>query len=72
MLLALGGILSIPRLAAAAEVADPDLTCVTDWVDASGRTGAGQFWTVRLPKLHLDDPAQLVQVDHELRGYAGW
>ncbi|WP_262002466.1 hypothetical protein [Microbacterium sp. Mcb102] len=70
VLLALGGILSIPRLAAAAEVADPDLTCVTDWVDASGRTGAGQFWTVRLPKLHLDDPAQLVQVDHELRGYA--
>ena len=70
VLLAIGGILSIPRLAAAAEVADPDLTCVTDWVNASGRTGAGQFWTVRLPKLHLDDPAQLVQVDHELRGYA--
>jgi hypothetical protein len=70
VLLAIGGILSVPRLAAAAETADPDLTCVTDWVDASGRTGAGQFWTVRLPKLHLDDPAQLVQVDHELRGYA--
>ncbi|MGW9157740.1 hypothetical protein [Microbacterium sp. NPDC055665] len=70
VLLAIGGILSIPRLAAAAEAADPDLTCVTDWVNASGRTGAGQFWTVRLPKLHLDDPAQLVQVDHELRGYA--
>lgn len=70
VLLAIGGVLSIPRLAAAAEVADPDLTCVTDWVNASGRTGAGQFWTVRLPKLHLDDPAQLVQVDHELRGYA--
>ncbi|NJI58552.1 MULTISPECIES: hypothetical protein [Microbacterium] len=69
-LLAVGGILSIPRLAAAAEASDPDLTCVTDWVGASGRTGAGQFWTVRLPKLHLDDPAQLVQVDHELRGYA--
>lgn len=70
VLLAIGGILSIPRLAVAAETDDADLTCVTDWVDASGRTGAGQFWTVRLPKLHLDDPGQLVQVDHELRGYA--
>ncbi|MDF2509074.1 MAG: hypothetical protein K0Q52_2933, partial [Microbacterium sp.] len=69
-LLAIGGILSIPRLAVSAEVADTDLLCVTEWVDESGRTGAGQFWTVRLPKLHLDDPAQLVQVDHELRGYA--
>ncbi|MDQ0646398.1 hypothetical protein QFZ53_000594 [Microbacterium natoriense] len=43
---------------------------MTDWVTASGRTGAGQFWTVRLPKTHLDDPAQLVQVDHRLNGYA--
>ena len=70
VLLVAGGALSIPRLAAAADVADPDLTCVTDWVDASGRTGAGQFWTVRLPKLHLEDPGRLVQVDHELNGYA--
>lgn len=69
-LLAVGGALSIPRLVAAANAPDPDLTCVTDWVDASDRTGAGQFWTVRLPKAHLDDPARLVQVDHELRGYA--
>ena len=65
-----GGSASIPRLSAAAEAPDPDLACVTDWVDASGRTGAGQFWTVRLPKLHLDDPSQLVQVDHQLNGYA--
>lgn len=70
IVLALGGALSIPRLASAADTADPDLACVTDWVNASGRTGAGQFWTVRLPKLHLDDPAQLVQVDHRLDGYA--
>lgn len=62
--------LSVPRLANAANVPDPDLDCVTDWVDASGRTGAGQFWTVRLPKLHAKDPAQLVQVDHQLNGYA--
>ena len=44
----------------------PTSPASTDWVDASGRTGAGQFWTVRLPKLHLDDPSQLVQVDHRL------
>ncbi|WP_226533452.1 hypothetical protein [Microbacterium paraoxydans] len=69
-LLVAGGAVSAPRLSAAAQVADPDLACVTDWVDASGRTGAGQFWTVRLPKLQLQDPARLVQVDHELRGYA--
>ncbi|GGM35854.1 hypothetical protein [Microbacterium saperdae] len=69
MLLA-GSVVSIPRLASAAQAPDADLTCVTGWVDASGRTGAGQFWTVRLPKLHLDDPARLVQVDHQLNGYA--
>jgi hypothetical protein len=69
LLLIVGG-LGIPRLAAASQAPDADLTCVTDWVDASGRTGAGQFWTVRLPKLHLDDPARLVQVDHQLNGYA--
>ncbi len=69
-LLLVGAALSIPRLDDEAHAPDPDLACVTDWVDASGRTGAGQFWTVRLPKLHLDDPARLVQVDHRLRGYA--
>lgn len=69
VLLIIGG-LSIPRLADAAARPDADLTCVTDWVDASGRTGAGQFWTVRLPKLHLSDPSRLVQVDHQLDAYA--
>ncbi|WP_337000720.1 MULTISPECIES: hypothetical protein [unclassified Microbacterium] len=69
-LLVVAGSLSIPRLVAASASADPDLQCVTSWVNASGRTGAGQFWTVRLPKLHLDEPSQLVQVDHELNGYA--
>lgn len=68
-LLIIGG-LSIPRLADAATRPDADLACVTDWVDASGRTGAGQFWTVRLPKLHLADPSRLVQVDHQLNAYA--
>jgi hypothetical protein len=70
VLLVVAGALSIPRLATAAGAEDPDLVCVTDWVNVSGRTGGGQFWTVRLPKLHLDDPARLVQVDHELNGYA--
>lgn len=69
LLLVVGG-LGIPRLADAATRPDADLTCVTDWVDASDRTGAGQFWTVRLPKLHLADPSRLVQVDHQLNGYA--
>lgn len=69
VLLVVGGF-SIPRLADAAARHDADLTCLTDWVDASGRIGAGQFWTVRLPKLHLADPSRLVQVDHQLNAYA--
>lgn len=68
--LVVGAGLSVPRIVAAAQHPDPDLTCVTDWVTESGRTGGGQFWTVRLPKLHLDDPSQLVQVDHRLSAYA--
>lgn len=68
-LLALAG-LSVPRAVSAAQHPNDDLTCVNDWVSASGRTGAGQFWTVRLPKLHLDDASQLVQVDHQLNAYA--
>ncbi|MCW3492928.1 hypothetical protein [Microbacterium sp. SSM24] len=60
----------IPRLVAAASAPDPDLACVVAWTDASGRTGAGQFWTVRLPKAHAADQRSLVQVDHELHGYA--
>lgn len=62
--------LSIPRAAVAAQHPDADLSCVDDWVSASGRTGAGQFWTVRLPKLHIADASQLVQVDHQLNAYA--
>lgn len=70
VVLLIGGGLSIPRLSAAAQAPDPDLSCVVDWVDDSGRTGAGQFWTVRLPKAHLEEPERLVQVDHRLNGYA--
>jgi hypothetical protein len=70
VLLAAGGALSVPRIVDASAGPDRDLTCVTDWVDASGRIGAGQFWTIRLPKLHVGDPVRLVQVDHQLNGYA--
>ncbi|MFJ6549413.1 hypothetical protein [Microbacterium sp. NPDC091676] len=70
VVLLVGGAVAVPRIVQAASAPDPDLTCVTDWVDSSGRTGAGQFWTVRLPKLHATDPTRLVQVDHELHGYA--
>ncbi|WP_127473655.1 hypothetical protein [Microbacterium sulfonylureivorans] len=68
--LVLAGGIAVPRITTAAQAPDADLDCVVAWTDASGRTGAGQFWTVRLPKAHLADPARLVQVDHELRGYA--
>lgn len=70
VVLVAGAVLSAPRLDAAAQRPDADLACVTGWVEDSGRTGAGQFWTVRLPKLHLGDPSRLVQVDHRLNGYA--
>lgn len=62
--------LSVPRAVSASQHPNDDLTCVNDWVSASDRTGAGQFWTVRLPKLHLDDASQLIQVDHQLNAYA--
>ena len=60
----------IPRIVTTATAPDADLACVVDWVDESGRTGAGQFWTIRLPKTHVADPRTLVQVDHRLNGYA--
>lgn len=69
VLLAAGAVASVPRIHQAATAPDPDVACVVGWVSASGRVGAGQFWTVRLPKLLLRHPAQLVQVDHTLRGY---
>ncbi len=68
LLVSLG--VGIPRISAAATAPDGDLDCVVSWVEQSGRTGAGQFWTVRLPKAHLADPRALVQVDHRLRAYA--
>lgn len=70
LLLAVSALIGIPRIGSAANAPDADLACVVDWSEQSGRTGAGQFWTVRLPKTHLADPRGLVQVDHRLRGYA--
>jgi hypothetical protein len=69
ILVALAVIVAVPRVVDAATRGDADLACVVDWVDGSGRTGAGQFWTVRAPKAHLDDPARLIQVDHTMRVY---
>ena len=68
--LLVAGVGSVPRLVAAAQHPDADLACVTDWVAASDRTGGGQFWTVRLPKLHADDPSQLLQLHATLDGYS--
>ncbi|MFJ6678279.1 hypothetical protein ACIQLK_04015 [Microbacterium sp. NPDC091382] len=67
--LAVGGVVAVPLAIAAAGRGDADLACVTRWVEQSGRTGAGQFWTVRAPKLTLADPSQLIQVDNTLRPY---
>lgn len=64
--LVVGAGLSAVRVGAVAQHPNADLRCVDEWVSASGQTGAGQFWTVRLPKLHLTDSSQLVQVDHQL------
>lgn len=58
--------LTMPRINATVSVVDADLRCVTDWVDASGRTGAGLFWTMRAPKAYAADPRQIVQVDDQL------
>lgn len=69
----LGGVMFIAVLPAAAQRAteqDASLTCAVDWVNASGAVGAGQFWSVRAVKTHVDDPAQLIQTDFALRDYA--
>jgi hypothetical protein len=54
--------LGVPRIAEVVTAEDPDLQCVVEWVDASDRTGAAQYATVRLPKAHVADPRSLVQV----------
>ncbi|MBH0130875.1 hypothetical protein [Salinibacterium sp. NK8237] len=69
----LGGVTFIAVLPAAAQRAtehDTSLDCAVDWVNASGAVGAGQFWSVRAVKTHVDDPAQLIQTDFALADYA--
>ena len=65
------GFFSVPRMMAGVALSNsnPSLKCVTNWINASGRVGAGQYWTVRAPKLHLKNPRQLVQVDYHLNPY---
>ncbi|MBS1906417.1 MAG: hypothetical protein JST33_07585 [Actinobacteria bacterium] len=65
----LGAAAATPLLVRAADRPDPDLACVTGWVDRSGAVGAGQFWTIRSPKTRVADPRALVQVDAQLRPY---
>ncbi|KQM83136.1 hypothetical protein [Agromyces sp. Leaf222] len=61
----------IVRLATAPSTASTtSLACVADWVNATDRHGAGQFWTVRAPKAYADDPARLLQVTDDLHPYA--
>ncbi len=65
------GCIGVVRLATASTTASAtSLSCVVDWVDATDRHGAGQFWTIRAPKAYAADPAQLLQVTYELHPYA--
>lgn len=60
---------TVPQLTAASKSGDPSIQCVVQWVTASGRTGAGEFWTVRGPKAYLHDPTQLLQTTNTLAPY---
>lgn len=57
------------RIANAADRAEASVACVVDWIDQSGRTGAGQFWTIRPIKARLADPRQLVQTGPDFVPY---
>ncbi|MBH0054994.1 hypothetical protein I6E74_12540 [Salinibacterium sp. SWN139] len=68
----LGGVLTAFALPAAVERAtatDPSLQCAVDWVNESDAIGAGQFWSARAVKAHLNDPAQIIQTDFALHDY---
>jgi len=41
---------------------DASTRCAVDWVNASGRVGAGQYWSVRAIKARVDDQAVLLQL----------
>lgn len=69
-LIAVGAFHSAPLIVTSAESPDRSIECVDNWVTASHRIGVGQFWSIRAPKALLPDPAQLIQVDDQLNGYA--
>lgn len=75
-LMALAGVLAVvisvaagTQIAAATQRTDSSISCLTSWVTASHRIGAGRFFTIRGPKAYLADPRQLVQVNKSFDGY---
>ncbi|MDQ1513353.1 MAG: hypothetical protein QOC59_1195, partial [Microbacteriaceae bacterium] len=65
--LAVAALVSAVAIGVVAARPDPSISCVTAWVTASGRTGAGLFQTIRGPKAALPDPRRLIQVSEDLR-----
>ncbi|GMA23759.1 hypothetical protein GCM10025864_15180 [Luteimicrobium album] len=61
--------LGLPATVHGATGRDADLQCVVNWVNASSKVGAGQFWTVRAAKAYAADPRSLVQVNSQLQPY---
>ncbi|MDL9981149.1 hypothetical protein [Microbacterium candidum] len=57
------------RIADASARAEASVACVVDWIDHAGRTGAGQFWTIRPVKARLADPARLLQTGPDFVPY---
>ncbi|WP_223694958.1 hypothetical protein [Leifsonia poae] len=70
VVVAVGALVAVPGLVTESARVDASIRCVDDWVTASGRVGAGQFWTIRAPKAYLADPSRLLQVDANLDRYA--
>src|SRR5207245_524784 len=56
-------------LSRSAATVDADVRCVEAWINATNRTGAGRFWTIRGPKAYLAEPYRLIQVDDAFRAY---
>jgi hypothetical protein len=65
----IGAVLTVPRFAPVAVQADTDLACVVSWVEKSGQTGGGQYWSVRAPMAYVHNPDRLVQIDANFNRY---
>lgn len=63
-------IASFPMASRSIRAAEDSLACTVNWINKSGKVGAGQFWSIRAVKANLNDPSQLVQVDYRMNGYA--